>query len=97
MMTVSMIRLLVELPEAGTIKDKRRVVNSVKERLIRKFRMSCAEVDLQDSHGFAEFGGAYVSNSKEIGEGVMNRALAFVEDTCALRVHDVQIHTERFG
>ncbi|MCX7025783.1 MAG: DUF503 domain-containing protein [Spirochaetes bacterium] len=92
-----MIRLIIEIPETGTIKDKRRVVNSVKQRLRQKFRMSCAEVDLQESRGFAELGGAYVSNSRELGEGIMNKALAFVEGSCALRIHDVQIHSETYG
>jgi uncharacterized protein len=64
-MVVSMIQILIELPEAGTIKDKRRVVRSIRDKLRVKFRMSVAEVDLQDSLAFAQIGGALVSNSKE--------------------------------
>lgn len=95
-MVVSMIQLVLELPEVGTIKDKRRIVSSVKERLRRKFRVSCAEVDLLDSIRFAHIGAALVSNSREFGEGVMNKALSFVEDGFALRIHDAQIHSEQY-
>ena len=93
-MVVSMLDIIIELPESVSLKDKRRVVLSVKERLRNKFRVSCAEVDILDSLSFAEIGAALVSNSKEFGESVMHKALAVVEDEYGLRVHDAQIHSE---
>jgi len=93
-MVVSMLDIIVELPESSSLKDKRRVVSSIKDRLRRKFRLSCAEVDLLDSLAFAEIGAALVSNSKEFGESVMNKALAVAEDEFALRIHSAQIHSE---
>jgi hypothetical protein len=41
-------------------------------------------------------GAALVSNSREFGESVMQKALACVEDGFALRVYDAQIHSERY-
>ncbi len=93
-MVVSMLDIVVELPESTSLKDKRRVVSSVKQRLRTKFRVSCAEVDILDSLSFAEIGAALVSNSREFGESVMHKALAVVEDEYGLRVHDAQIHSE---
>jgi uncharacterized protein len=93
-MVVSMLDLIIELPESASLKDKRRVVSSVKQRLRTKFRVSCAEVDILDSLSFAEIGAALVSNSREFGESVMNKALAVVEDEYGLRVQDAQIHSE---
>jgi uncharacterized protein len=93
-MVVSMLDLVIELPESTSLKDKRRVVSSVKRRLQTKFRVSCAEVDMLDSLSFAEVGAAIVSNSKEFGESVMHKALAVVEDEYGVRVHDAQIHSE---
>jgi uncharacterized protein len=93
-MVVSMLALVIEIPESASLKDKRRVVSSVKQRLRTKFRVSCAEVDLLDSLAFAEIGAALVSNSREFGEGVMHKALALVEGEFGLRVHDAQIHSE---
>lgn len=95
-MTVSMLRVIIELPETTSIKDKRRIVLMTKDRLRLKFRLSCAEVDLQDSLGFAELGAAVVSNSREFGEGVMQKALSFIEDKLALKVYDAQIHSETY-
>ena len=41
-MMVSMVQFIIELPAAASIKDKRMVTNSLKERIIRKFKVSCA-------------------------------------------------------
>ena len=95
-MVVSMLVIILELPESASLKDKRSVVSSVKRRLRTKFRFSCAEVDLLDSLAFAEIGAALVSNSKEFGESVMQKALAVVEDEYGIRVHDAQIFSETY-
>ncbi len=95
-MVVSMIQLIIELPEIGSIKDKRRMVKSLKEKLIRRYRISVAEVDLQESLSFVQLGGAVVSNSREHGERVMQKALHFVEEESLGRIQDVQIVSERF-
>ena len=89
-----MLALVIELPESASLKDKRRIVSSVKRRLQTKFRVSCAEVDMLDSLSFAEIGAALVSNSKGFGESVMHKALALVEGEYGVRVHDAQIHSE---
>lgn len=54
-----MVRLLVR--EARTLKDKRRVVQSIKDRLRNEFNVSVAEVDAQDKHQLAVLGLAMVS------------------------------------
>lgn len=91
-----MIQVVFELPESTSLKDKRRVISAVKERTRRKFRVSCAEVDLQDSLRFAQMGAAIVSNSKEFGEKVMESVLSFMENAFDLKIHDSQIHSEIF-
>jgi uncharacterized protein len=95
-MVVSMLVIIIELPESTSLKDKRSVVSSVKRRLRTKFRFSCAEVDLLDSLAFAEIGAALVSNSREFGESVMQKALSVVEDEFGIRVHDAQIFSESY-
>ncbi|MCE5255256.1 MAG: DUF503 domain-containing protein [Spirochaetaceae bacterium] len=95
-MVVSMILLIMELPETSSLKDKRTIVMGMKSKLHRKFNISSAEVDLQDSLVFAELGGALVSNSKAFGEKVMNGAAQFIEDNFPVRIQSLQIHSEVF-
>jgi uncharacterized protein YlxP (DUF503 family) len=95
-MIVSMIQILIELPDVTSIKDKRRVVKSLKDKLIRRYRISVAEVDLQDSLSFTQLGAAVVSNSRTHGEARMQKVLHFVEEECLGRIQDVQIVSEHF-
>ncbi|TVQ24152.1 MAG: DUF503 domain-containing protein [Spirochaetaceae bacterium] len=95
-MAVSMIQIVIELPDVTSIKEKRVTMVSLRDRIIRKFKISVAEVDLQDSLMFGQIGAAVVSNNRRYGEKVMNKVLSFVEDQVPGRLHDVQIHTEYF-
>lgn len=95
-MIVSMIKIIFEIPEAGSIKEKRRVVKSIIDKLYRLFRMSAAEVDLMDSLSFAQIGGALVSNSKTHGETVMQKAFNMIEKETPVRIQDMSIHSEEY-
>ena len=95
-MIVSMIQMIFQLSDIDNIKEKRRIVRSVKDKLQRRFHMSAAEVDLQDSLSFAQIGGALVSNSREFGETVMHKAFEMIERETPVRIQDMSIHSEEF-
>ncbi len=95
-MVVSMIQIILELPDVGSIKEKRRIVKSLKERLQHRYKITAAEVDLQDSLTFTQIGGAVISNSRQFGESVMQKVLTFVEDESIGRVQDVSITSEHY-
>jgi uncharacterized protein YlxP (DUF503 family) len=91
-----MIQIIFEIPEVDTIKAKRRMVHSIKEKLRRRFHLSAAEVDLHDSLRFAQIGGALVSNSKSFGETVLMKAFEMIEKETPVRIQDVRIYSEEF-
>jgi uncharacterized protein YlxP (DUF503 family) len=95
-MIVSMIQMIFEIPDVDNIKEKRRILRSVKDKLQRRFNMSVAEVDLQDSLSFAQIGGALVSNSRTFGESVLHKAFELVERDVPVRIQDMSIHSEEF-
>jgi uncharacterized protein YlxP (DUF503 family) len=95
-MVVSMIQFIFEIPDVESIKDKRRIIRSVKDKLQRRFHMSAAEVDLQDSLTFAQIGGALVSNSRTFGETVLQKAFRMIEMEMPVRIQDMKIHSEEF-
>ncbi|MFW6338282.1 MAG: DUF503 domain-containing protein [Alkalispirochaetaceae bacterium] len=96
-MVVSMIQLVVALHGVTSIKEKRRVIKSLRDRIIQKYKVSAAEVDLHNSLTFGQLGAAVVSNSRRHGEQVMQRILTFVEDYGEVRVEHVEIHSEVYG
>jgi uncharacterized protein YlxP (DUF503 family) len=95
-MIVSMIKIIFEITDAGSIKEKRRVVKSIIDKMKKSFHMSAAEVDLQDSLSFAQIGGALVSNSRVHGETVLQRAFNMIEKETPVRIQDMSIHSEEF-
>jgi len=61
-MTVGVLRIELAIGEARSLKDKRRVIKSIKERLTNTFNVSAAEVDALDAHQRAVLGVAIVAN-----------------------------------
>jgi len=95
-MIVSMIQIIFEIPDIANIKEKRRVIKSVLEKMKKRYHLSAAEVDLNDSLSFAQIGGALVSNSKTFGEAVLQKAFDMVEKETNVRIQDMKIHSEEF-
>jgi len=95
-MVVSMIQIIFEVPGAVNLKEKRRVIKSVIEKMRTRFHLSAAEVDLQDSLSFCQIGGAIVSNSRDFGEKVLNKAFNMIEKETHVRIQDMKIHSEEF-
>lgn len=70
-MYVGVLRLTLEIPGARSLKDKRRVVLSFKERAQSRMRVSAAEVAALDDHRRAILGVAVVSNSPSVCDQVL--------------------------
>lgn len=61
----------LHLPAARSLKEKRRVMKSLVERIHRRYRVSVAETDFQNLHQRAEISIAAVAN----GEGEMTELM----------------------
>ena len=95
-MVVSMMQLIFEIPDSANIKEKRRVIKSIMEKMRQRFHLSAAEVDLHDSLSFCQIGAALVSNSHTFGETVLQKAFNMIEKENPVRIHDMKIHSEEF-
>jgi uncharacterized protein YlxP (DUF503 family) len=61
-MTVGSLRVRLLIRESRTLKDKRQVVSSIKDRLRQGFNVSVAEVEMEDNRQVAVLGVAMVAN-----------------------------------
>ena len=91
-----MIQILFEIPDIDSLKEKRRIIRSIKDKLKHRFHMSAAEIDLQDSLSFGQIGGALVSNSRSFGESVMHKAFEMIEKEMPVRIQDMSVYSEEF-
>jgi len=82
-MVVGSLRVRLLLRESRSLKDKRQVVRSIKDRLRHQFNVSVAEVEEQDHRQLAVLGLAMVSH--EVG----HVRAAFDQIVRALRCHPV--------
>jgi len=74
-MHVGILQFEIVIPGSVSLKDKRRVVKSLKDRLHRAHLVSVAEVGALDHHRIALMGVAMVSNSVVHIEATFDRIL----------------------
>jgi uncharacterized protein YlxP (DUF503 family) len=75
-MHVGVMRLVLEIPGARSLKDKRQVVRSFKERVKSRLSVSIAEVDHHDKLQLAAFGVAVVSGDAAVCEELLSKVTA---------------------
>ncbi len=78
-MFIGSCKLILEIPGNNSLKGKRMVVKSLKDRLRHKFQVSVAEVEEMDNHRRAVIGVAYVTNNRRHANRVMDQVVSFVE------------------
>jgi hypothetical protein len=76
-MPIAVVTLKLSLAGAHSLKEKRTVIKSLKERLRRSFNISVAETDLQDVWQSAELTAAAVSPDKRMAEAVVSKVVDF--------------------
>ncbi len=79
------------IPGALSLKEKRFVVKSVKDRLRNKFNVSVAELDGNDAWQRSLLGIALVSNDHKLIESSFNRILSVLDNDDRFEVIDRQI------
>lgn len=91
-MVVGVCTVELWIPESQSLKDKRQVVHSLKDRLRGKFNLSVAEVDGQDLWQKAVLGMACVANDGRHVEQVLEQALNVMKSMPTVEV--VRVHRE---
>ncbi|MBN1696826.1 MAG: DUF503 domain-containing protein [Spirochaetales bacterium] len=95
-MVVSVFQSIIEVPGLQSIKEKRRILKSLKDTIINKYKISAAEVGSHDSLRFIHIGAALVSNSKKYGESVLQKVFNYIEENSPGRIIDWSIFSENY-
>ncbi len=78
-MIIGILKLDIEIDFATSLKDKRAVLNRIKERVRRKFNVSIAEVEGNELHNYAGLGVAFVTNEQKFANQVLCKVVDEVE------------------
>ena len=77
-MVVGIMSLRLAIPGAHSLKDKRRALRSIKDRLRSKFNVSVAEVDGQEYWQTAVLGVCALGTDRAFVEGLLNKVVSMV-------------------
>lgn len=83
---VGLCTIELVVPGSRSLKDKRQVLASLKDRLHQKFNLSVAEVDGQDLWQKAVLGLACVANDGRRANQVLDQALNMIRNVPAVEV-----------
>lgn len=92
-MPVGVLTLEIQLPYAHSLKEKRAVLQKMRDRLRSRFNVAVAELDHQDVWQQATLGVASISDSQSLLESVFRQVLAETEKILG---QDVVHHTLDF-
>ncbi|MEE9218687.1 MAG: DUF503 domain-containing protein [Acidobacteriota bacterium] len=94
-MTIGSLRLEIFLPASRSLKDKRRVVRSLKDRLRGRYNISLAEVDHQETHQRTALGIVSIANDRQQIERLFQKLQTDVERAIPGDLLEVEIEILR--
>ena len=90
-MRVGVLQVDLHIPGSGSLKEKRMVLKSLKERIRAGFNASVAEIDAHDMWQRATIGIAVISNDKRHIDSVLNKIKNCFEHNRNISIIDYQI------
>ena len=90
-MVVGLLQVELSIPSADSLKAKRMVLRSVKDRVRKHFNVSIAEVEDNDQWQSAVLAIAFVSNDRRFANRVLSKVVDFIESSRDLVVDDYQL------
>ena len=90
-MHIGVCKIWLTIPDSHSLKQKRRVIKSITDRLKNRFNIAVAEVDALDAHQHAVIGVVSVSNDTKHLNRVLSYAVNFIEDTLLAELMDYEI------
>jgi uncharacterized protein YlxP (DUF503 family) len=90
-MIIGVLKVSLLLRESHSLKDKRRVLKSIKDRVRNRMNVAIAEVDNQDVHQRADLGAVTVSTSRTHAEQVLTDVLKVIDRAPAAERFDTDL------
>lgn len=79
-MFTGILKIDIIIQSSGSLKDKRRIIRSVIQRLRNRYNVSVSEVGGNDKWQSASLGISTVSNSKPLIDETMDAVIRFIEN-----------------
>ena len=90
-MTIGVLQMDLLVPGARSLKDKRRVIKSLKQLLHNRYNCSVAEIDFQDMWGRARLAVCVVSGESRHANEELNEIVRFASTKQGAELLDYRI------
>jgi len=88
---VGTLHMVVVIGDARSLKDKRRVIKALKDRVFNRFRVSVAEIGSNDAWQKAELGFACVGSDSRHLNSVLSNVVSFVSSNPKIQLVDYEL------
>lgn len=95
-MFVGILKIELRFHPVSSIKEKRSIVNSVKEKIRVRFKTSIAEVDDQDLYNSSVIGVVFISNTHNHAIARGQKIVDFLENYESEFFHDYNLLVEEY-
>ncbi|MGE5581083.1 MAG: DUF503 domain-containing protein [Bacillota bacterium] len=91
-MFVRALTITLFIQDALTLKDKRQVLQSLMERVRRKYNVAVAEVGYQEQWQRSELGLAFISNEFSYLDQLQQEVLKFIEARYPVEITEINVN-----
>lgn len=89
-MVAGILKITVHIGGMNSLKEKRRVIKSILDKIRAKFNVSAAETGRQDEWNACEMGFSFVSNEASHADGMLSAIIRFIDFDARVEIVDTQ-------
>lgn len=86
------MQLSIHIPYSHSLKEKRKILNIIKDRIVKKYNVAFAELDHHDKWQKIKIGFVTLNNRKSIVEKMLNNIALEIEQIVDGEVFEIDIN-----
>ena len=90
-MVIGLLLLELQIPDVETLKQRRMVVNSLKDKIHNKFNVSISEISEELLRNRCTMAATHVSNQKTFSNRILSKIVDYIEGSRKAIIEDYSI------
>jgi len=91
-MFIGFLNLEIYIPYSHSLKEKRKYIKSIRDRIQKKYNVAIAELDYQDKWQRIKIGIVTINSHKIVVERLLNKVILDIEENIEGEIIAKQIH-----
>lgn len=90
-MVVGICKVELHIPQTNSLKGKRRILKSLKDRIKHRFNVAVAEIDNHDFYQRATLGIVSISNDRKYLDSILAKVMELIKGNLQIEIIDYEI------